>query len=220
MFTGSNLLLGVRNNKMANTRYTYPKTGNLGQTYPRVNTGGNQQVTLKDISDDQLDKSLADSMTADWEQVLPNLYDLYANQSAMLGETNSLRQARLDAAALGQRNSAIQQRQLGRANVNLSPSQQRAMALKNSMQNTGIGNAMVNNAVSQRYDQNNSARMNLLASVNAMKSGSQANLSQIVGNQSARNQAAADANTARKSSNLGLFGQLAGAGIGYMLGGF
>ena len=117
---------------------------------------------------------------------------------------------RSDGANIGYRNHAVQGRQMERAGVNLSPMQQLAMRSKNSRIAAGGANAIVNNAVTQRYDQNNAARSNLLASVNAMKHGSQANLTSIVGNQNARNQAYRDANTQRKSSTWGQLAALGG----------
>ena len=149
-------------------------------------------------------------MRNDWESIAPQLQQLFVSQSSMLGETNSLSQARTDAAGLGSRVNNVAGRQLQRAGVTLSPMQQRAMMTRNSHSISGIGNSMVNTAVQQRYDQNNAARSNLLASVNAMKQGSQAGLVSVINNQAAREQATRDANASRKATNTGMWAGIAG----------
>ena len=181
-----------------------------GPTYGNIVIGENETINTDDFSADDIDSSLATSMKNDWESIAPQLQQLFAQQSSMLGETDSIQQARIDGANIGYRNHAVQGRQMERAGVNLSPMQQLAMRSKNSRIAAGGANAIVNNAVTQRYDQNNAARSNLLASVNAMKHGSQANLTSIVGNQNARNQAYRDANTQRKSSTWGQLAALGG----------
>ena len=169
-----------------------------------------EKVDASKLTTEQLDKTLGNVMRNDWESIAPQLQQLFASQSSMLGETNTLSQARTDAAGLGSRVNNVTGRQLQRAGVTLSPMQQRAMMTRNSHSISGIGNAMVNSAVQQRYDQNNAARSNLLASVNAMKQGSQAGLVSVINNQSAREQATRDANASRKATNTGMVAGLVG----------
>jgi hypothetical protein len=181
-----------------------------GPTYGNISIGKNESINTADYTAENLDTALAGSMKNDWESIAPQLQQLFAQQSAMLGETNSIEQSRVDAANIGYRNHAVQGRQMQRAGVNLSPMQRLAMQSKNSRIAAGGGNAIVNNAVTQRYDQNNSGRANLLAAVNAMKQGSQATLMSVANNQSAREQAYQQANSQRKSSMMGTLAAVGG----------
>lgn len=203
---------GVRTNRMpwGGSPLSVSKTVRA-PTYAKVNTGNTETINTADFTAENIDNALAESMKTDWQTIAPQLQQLFAQQSSMLGETNSIQQARIDGANIGYRNNAVQSRQMQRAGVNLSPMQRLAMQSKNSRIAAGGSNAIVNNAVTQRYDQNNAARSNLLASANAMKQGSQANLVSIVGNQDARQQAYRDANANRKTSMMGSLAAAGGA---------
>lgn len=151
------------------------------------------------------DKELAKRYEDDWTVTSPYLEQML-NQSIVNSNSRNLidvAKKQIQRTAMGT-DEAMNYRQMGRGNVNLTPSQQLAMASNNSIAAGANNTANMNIARTSQYEANVDALNRLVATTNAMKKGSASTLGGIAQNEANREAQRSAARAADKQARNGL----------------
>lgn len=161
-----------------------------------------------------VESMLAGAHRQDWAIVSPYLKQLLND-----GQASSNSSAMVDAArrqiqrsAMGT-NESINQRQMDRANVHMTPAQRLAMDSLRSQNATLNNTANMNTARIGQYENNINALNRLIASTNAMKKGASSTLSDIAGNEANRRMQNENARAQARQARNQTIGTVAGLGI-------
>lgn len=158
------------------------------------------------------DKDLAKRYENDWAVTSPYLEQML-NQSLVSSNSHNLidvAKKQIQRTAMGT-DEAMNYRQMGRGNVNLTPSQQLAMASNNSIAAGANNTANMNIARTSQYEANVDALNRLVATTNAMKKGSASTLGGIAQNEANREAQRSASKAAAKQSKYSLIGTGLGA---------
>ncbi len=162
-----------------------------------------------------VESQLARGYREDWAIISPYLEQLL-NDGANASKSNALVDAarkQIQRSAMGT-DASINQRQMERANMHLTPSQQLAMGSMTSLNATASNTANINTARIGQYENNIGALNRLIASTNAMKKGSASTLQDIASNESQRRMHAENQRAAAKQARYQNIGAAAGLLMG------
>lgn len=164
-----------------------------------------------------LENRLSKAYKDDWATMSPYIQQLLNDGAAATSSTalTDVAQKQIQRTALGI-DESINNRQIARAGANLTPSQQLAMSSVNSVDAAASNTANMNTARINQYENNVSALNRLIATTNAMKSGSASTLSGIASNENQRKIAADNVkaqNKQQRNANIGTVAGLAIMGI-------
>ncbi|UDW84628.1 hypothetical protein K7G91_000915 [Pasteurella canis] len=162
-----------------------------------------------------IEGKLAGAYRRDWAINSPYLKQLLEDSANATNSTALVDAARkqIQRSAMGT-DASINQRQMDRANVHLTPSQRLAMTSMNSQNATMNNTANINTARIGQYENNVNALNRLIAATNAMKKGSASSLNEIAGNESQRRMHADSQKAASRQARFQNVGMAAGLLMG------
>lgn len=177
-----------------------------------LNDVANRVVNRQSRLGGNVENQLARGYREDWAIISPYLEQLL-NDGANASKSNALvdsARKQIQRSAMGT-DVSINQRQMDRANMHLTPSQQLAMSSATNLNATASNTANINTARIGQYENNINALNRLIASTNAMKKGSASTLQDIANNESQRRMHADNQRAAAKQAryqNIGMVGGL------------
>lgn len=160
------------------------------------------------------ESELAARYKEDWAIISPYLQELL-NAGVVSSGSDALVDAarkQIQRTAMGT-DESMNQRQMGRGNVNLTPSQQLAIVSNNSISAAANNTANMNTARINQYESNTNALNRLIATTNAMKKGSASTLNGIAQNEANREMQRQNLAAQEKQSKWGTLGTIATLGL-------